>query len=255
MSIAASFPEQDPEHLSRTLDGFRVQSEALVDDLGTFIPVVETMELVERSLLATEVPDHFKAITCTVPNVFNWSFVGEKVLQRLGSDSVIVGVEGDRDGKIVIPTDVAVYASKRLTRDAFYGLIEADEYPGFDLLQKIETTSYIPGAYNLDESNRMSWVNSKRLAPLLETNLLERAFMLNVLLGAMHQLRRPETQRYMSGMLRESVDSGMGMYQKLAANGVSPLGLEEVYGMMYSAMTEYMDRNPDSDIRPKREEV
>ena len=244
----------EAEQLAEAIEGLRQQSEAVATDIVPFIQTVGMLEAHETTQLATEVPDDFDFYTNTEFDVLQWGFIGAKTLKRLGGDIVIVGRDGDRDKRICSETQVAEYAKGPIRR-VITSMI-GDKPAEFALLTADTIAGHIPtGAYALDPSNSSSWVNDERLAEFRDTCLFERNFMTGVLRGLVYQFRNREWldsiglggDRFTSLRIQESLD----MYQKLAEDDVSPLGPEELYGLMATAITTHMDKHPELDVRPK----
>jgi hypothetical protein len=54
---------------------------------------------------------------------------------------------------------------------------------------------------------------------------------------------------FRSEILRNSNQESLVMYDSIRESGITPLGPEEVYGMMSSAILGYIERHPEADFR------
>jgi hypothetical protein len=257
--MSVEFPPKDLE-TSRILEKVAFYSEALFEDIVPFVNTYTAAQANEWQSLGAEVPDDYKFDTNMDLDVLGLPFIASKILQKMGGELIIVGQDGDRDMRIVpasthIPT-VAVY-KKPSNLDLIMSMISSkgdDRDPGFELLTQLDHYRLpIPSLFDPDLA--VSWLNSQELAPIRDSGLLERAFMTKSLQYVTDKLMKAELSSKIVLELDRAFDDrfspqNYALYQQYAEAGHRPLGLEEVYGMMTTAIRKYIDRHPEFDPKP-----
>lgn len=242
-----SFPEDRQEFVQNQLDRFEDMSEAFVEDLIPFARVYQMLTKAEQATWATKVPDEYSFMTNSNSNILNWAYTGHKVLKNLGAPVEIVGSAGDRDQKIILPdSQVAHYALPLSpSRLILTNLIVNSEQPGFDLLKMGVADHFIPGSYLFSSEYTLGYENIPGIENLKEQDLPERHFLFSALRAGVMQLYGK------SGRLDKADRESLSIYEKLRKNEYTPLGPEEVYGIMTSAILSHLERHPEQDFREK----
>src|SRR3984957_9865599 len=163
--IAGEFEESGAVSV---LEEIREHSEALADALPPFIEMYDRLYSQAQKELDDKVPDDYEFRSNVQFDPLNRFYVLYKAWQGLGGEPVIVGPEADRDNKICMASQAAVYVSPKLE----YWFTELPyQEPGAGLLFSALETNSVPRTYVLNPQAKFSWYQSEKLAPLVETDL------------------------------------------------------------------------------------
>ncbi|MCA9333728.1 hypothetical protein KC963_01655 [Candidatus Saccharibacteria bacterium] len=220
-------------------------------DLGVFTRLNRTVYEQAVADLDTEVPDDYVFRTNTaidssfvrnpshhvMPNALNMYYLGYRIMQRMGYHVAIVPREADRDNRIVTEGNVTVYQREEETCVPW----DLCDSPGRWLLFRATDNLIVPSDV-LNKTDPFSWYNDKRLATLYDTGLLERAFMTAVLLRARDDIIEPTT---VHTTLNEDGRRCIQRYEAFAADGVTPLGPEEITGLIAKDINNWLEQHPE----------
>ena len=215
-------------------------------DLGRFVAVAAELEVAETEQLATEVPDEYVHRTNLSFDILNWSYIGDRVTQGLGYKALLVGEEGDKDGKIVLPGEQLALYMHPLEASPNFSII--GERP---VIAERELVSDCTG----DSTPRSTLIGHRSFFKIYheaimsldgEDKLLERAFMFRTLRCAARALREnDEASAFLQKRSALEGQKSIEMYEAFVAEGLAPLGVEEVYGLMGTAIRKYIERHPE----------
>lgn len=119
------------------------------------------------------------------------------------------------------------------------------EQPGFDLLKIGVADHFIPGSYLFSPEYTLGYENISGIENLKEQDLPERHFLFSALRAGVMQLYGK------SGQFDKADRESLSIYEKLRKNEYTPLGPEEVYGIMTSAILSHLERHPRTRLQGK----
>lgn len=244
------FPEDQQEDVLEKIERFRGMSEAFVEDLLPFTKIYTMLEEAEQRALSTEVPEDYAWTTNTRNDILHWTYVGSRALQNLGAPVAVTHVQGDRDKKIVSPNhQVAHYGLPgNPSRFIITSLIHNNEQPGFKLLTQGIADRFLPSTDVFSSDSLLGYERIHGVDTLKEEGLLERHFLFSALRAGVLQLSGEPGR---DGCLEDEDRKSLALYEKLRENEHRPLGPEEFYGIMTSAIINHMQRHPEEDFREK----
>lgn len=240
--------DSDPEPSGLTVFGRELDPESrFAQDLGAFCRINTTLHDKAVTDLDTKVPDDYVFRTNIqisshhgvalrgdlLPDVLTSGYLSYAAAKRIGYQIMAVSVEGDRDHHIMMDGQVALYQHRdeQLVFTAFIN-------DGRSFLPHYITNSTNTAA--LDRGSAMSWYNSRRVGGWAETGILERGFMTGTLFLA---------KEYLAGRGYESINQDrarcLDIYDKLVAEGCTPLGPEELAGIVESSIRSHIEEHPE----------
>lgn len=250
------FPGPD-EQYAQMIERFSDQSEVFARDLTTYAHVIEAVEDNERRHFLKDVPPGYDEFNTCEFDVAHGFYAGFKVLRDLGADLVILGPNGiEENPKILSTQDINDYAAVR-TKDRTATSILIDLYitehdPVFGLFE-FGHQNRVPGSFNNDLAGRLASHQNPKLERLQQSGIIERAQMNDTLAGGLSMLRNPErVAECTSPKLLEEEKEAIAKYDELRKQGIRPLGLEEVYGLMGDTVKDYLARHPDVHLQLMR---
>ena len=223
-----AFP-REPQSIM--LAGIEYEADSpLARDLAQLVMIASLITDEERSRFDTEVPEDFRHVTNTSFFVANPWYIEQRILREAGHPIVLVGPEADRDRMIRRPGQLAVYAQADYRPLCAISRPHQDESPVRYFLQEVLRDQRYPFTQAL--TGEMDDIYPKFAAT--DIGLKQRAFMLGVLVAGMKELLedsdKPDTELSLQRLHRKS----LRMYEQLAEAGVTPLGLEEINGIIRS---------------------
>ena len=239
-----------------TVDSSESEKTAFEQDLVQFSRTVDRLRKIDEKQWDKEAPEDWEFDTNMEKDPLSWVHITYTLLKRRGYDIAFTEGAVDTNGHDR-PDDLKVFVSSddRVQADELFELI-TDRSLASDDETPVQPFEIIVRALEMQLSAHVlppevGWDSSDLPVPEEYRELLHQAFLTSILLDT---LADEGVMRFddLSDSIRQIQAEDRTAYERVRESGIEPLGLEEIYGYVNSALNELVEDDPS--LRPAKDQ-